>query len=146
MLTEAVREAGLDAEVAVDSSATSHWEIGNPIDKRAAAKLRRHEIDSSSHTARQFELAWFSERDLILALDVDHYEHLLGLAPDATSRSKVRMLREFDPAAAGKPARELGIYDPWFGDEDDFDATWDLILPAIPGIIDHARKALRASR
>ncbi|WP_125614702.1 low molecular weight protein-tyrosine-phosphatase [Specibacter cremeus] len=137
MIAAAAAERGVD--VAVDSAGTTGWEVGSPIDERAGRLLARHGIDSSGHRARQFEQAWFAERDLILALDVDHYEALLALAPDDRAAAKVRMLRGFDPAVVGKPPAQLGIYDPWYGDMRDFEASRQLIQAAIPGILTHAR-------
>ncbi len=149
MLTQAFEEAGLGGEVLVDSAGTTGWESGNPIDERAAAKLTELGLASEAHRARQFDPGWYAERDLILALDVDHYEDLKLEAPDAESRGRVRMLREFDPSAAGTPVSELGIYDPWYGDRADFEATWQMIHDAVPGIVQYVQDELarrRASR
>ncbi len=138
MLQRAADEAELD--VVVDSAGTSGWESGNPIDPRAAAKLEEVGIDSTAHLARQFRTRWFAERDLILALDLDHFETLLSAAPDRTAHAKVRMLRSFDPEAAGRDAAEQGIADPWFGGSRDFDSSWLLIDAAIPGILAHVER------
>lgn len=135
MLNRAFEEAGLDDDVMVDSAGTTDWEAGNPIDERAAAKLTELGLTSETHRARKFDPIWYAERDLILALDVDHYEDLKLEAPDAESRGRVRMLREFDPSTAGTPISELGIYDPWYGDSADFEATWQMIHDAVPGIV-----------
>lgn len=135
MLNRAFEEAGLDDDVMVDSAGTTGWEVGNPIDERAAAKLTELGLTSETHRARKFDPIWYAERDLILALDVDHYEDLKLEAPDAESRGRVRMLREFDPSTAGTPISELGIYDPWYGDSADFEATWQMIHDAVPGIV-----------
>lgn len=149
MLTQAFEEAGLGGDVLVDSAGTTGWESGNPIDERAAAKLTELGLASEAHRARQFDPGWYAERDLILALDVDHYEDLKLEAPDGESRSRVRMLREFDSSAAGTPVSELGIYDPWYGDRADFEATWQMIHDAVPGIVQYVQDELarrRASR
>jgi protein-tyrosine phosphatase len=149
MLAQAFEDAGLGGEVLVDSAGTTGWESGNPIDERAAAKLTELGLASDAHRARQFDPGWYAERDLILALDVDHYEDLKLAAPDAESRSRVRMLREFDPSSAGTPVSELGIYDPWYGDSADFEATWQMIHDAVPGIVQYVQDELarrRASR
>ena len=106
MLQRAADGAGL--AVVVDSAGTSGWEVGNPIDPRAAAKLDALGISSAGHSARQFQPAWFAERDLILALDVGHFDALCAAAPDEAARVKVRMLRSFDPAVAGRAARRTG--------------------------------------
>ncbi len=142
MLTRAFGEAGLADDVVIDSAGTTGWEAGKPIDERAAAKLTELGLASDTHRARQFDPAWYAGRDLILALDVDHYEDLRLEAPDAGSRGKVRMLREFDPATAGFPVSELGIYDPWYGDKADFEATWQMIHDAIPGIVQYVLEEL----
>ncbi|WP_207344931.1 low molecular weight protein-tyrosine-phosphatase [Arthrobacter sp. E3] len=137
MLADAAEKAGLD--LVVDSAGTSAWEIGNPIDARAKAILARHGIVTPAHTARKFKPSWFAERDLILALDTDHYEDLRALAPNKEAAGKVRMLRSFDPDVAHSEPAQQGIYDPWFGNAKDFEVSWDLISAAIPGILAHAR-------
>lgn len=142
MLNRAFEEAGLDDDVQVDSAGTTGWETGNPIDERAAAKLAQLGLASETHRARKFDPTWYAERDLILALDVDHYEDLRLEAPDAESRSRVRMLREFDPSTAGTPVSELGIYDPWYGDRADFEATWQMVHDAVPGIVQYVLEEL----
>ena len=137
MLADAAAEAGLD--MVVDSAGTSAWETGNPIDPRAKAVLACHGIAAVEHAARKFNPAWFGERELILALDTDHFDALRALAPNAEAADKVRMLRSFDPEVAHAQPRQQGIYDPWFGTSKDFDVSWDLISAAIPGILAHAR-------
>jgi len=142
VLVRAISEAGLMNDVAVDSAGISDWEAGRSIDPRAARRLSRAGLASQAHRARQFEQSWFQDRDLILALDADHYDALLRIAPDAAARQKVKMFRSFDPALARRSPADQGIYDPWFGDDADFDACWDMIQSAVPGIVDYVRKAL----
>ncbi|MDR6686827.1 protein-tyrosine phosphatase [Arthrobacter sp. 1088] len=142
MLTEAFEAEGLGKLVVVDSAGTTGYEVGHPIDPRAARKLTAHHIASEDHVARQWRQEWFAERDLILALDVDHFGWLQEGAPDRESLAKVRMLRSFDPMMAGRSSLDLGIEDPWYGGHTDFDNTWTLIKAAIPGIVGHVGAAL----
>lgn len=137
MIADAASRAGLDVEV--DSTGTTSWEVGNPMDDRAAATLLAHGVEFGAHTARHFEQKSFAERDLILALDTDHYEWLLAHAPSLEAQAKVHLLRSFDPAMNGLPESKLGIYDPWYGNEADFQASWEMINSAIPGILELAR-------
>lgn len=137
MIQAACTAAGVNVEV--DSAGITEWEVGNPIDPRAAATLAEHNIPAAGHTARVFEPSWFHERDLIMALDTDHLEHLQAAAPDSETRAKVRMLRSFDPAAKNLATEEQGIADPWFGDAADFAETWDQIEAALNGIVAHVR-------
>ncbi|MCU1531090.1 MAG: low molecular weight phosphotyrosine protein phosphatase [Arthrobacter sp.] len=142
MLAEAFAADHLTRAV-VDSAGTTAYEAGRPIDSRAARKLAVHNIRSDQHVAREWRGEWFHARELILALDVDHYGWLRQAAPDPGSRSKIRMLRSFDPAAAGKDLLDQGIEDPWYGGHIEFDATWDLIRGSVPGIVDYVRAQLQ---
>jgi protein-tyrosine phosphatase len=144
MLAEAFDAGGLGGAVVVDSAGTTAYEAGHPIDPRAARVLSAHRIHSEGHIARKWRPEWFRERDLILALDVDHYGWLHEAAPDSETLAKIRMLRSFDPAVAGRSTLDVGIEDPWYGGHHDFDLTWDLIRAAVPGIVAHTRDALSA--
>jgi protein-tyrosine phosphatase len=142
MLAAAFHSEGLDGGVLVDSAGTTGYEAGRPIDPRAARRLAVTQIPSKHHVAREWQAAWFQERDLILALDVDHYAWLRQAAPDMESMNRVRMLRSFDPAAASSDLLDQGIEDPWYGGHADFDLVWQQIHAAVPGIVEHVRTAL----
>ncbi len=143
MLVAAFRAKGLGDEVSVDSAGTTGYEAGRPIDPRAARRLAITKLSSQHHVAREWQAPWFRERDLILALDVDHYAWLRDAAPDAESMDKVRMLRSFDPLVSGSDLLDQGIEDPWYGGHSDFDAVWQQIHGAVPGIVDYVCAALR---
>lgn len=144
MLTQAFAEAGMADDVAVDSAGTTDWEAGRPIDERAATKLSELGIESHLHRARRFEPEWYRERDLILALDLDHYGDLRTNAPDDDARDRIHLLREFDPATTDSDLDQLGIYDPWYGDASDFDATWRLVEGSVDGIVRYVAHELEA--
>ena len=141
MLAEAFRAERLTGAL-VDSAGTTAYEAGRPIDPRAARKLTAQHLASDRHVARAWRPEWFAGRDLILALDVDHYGWLRQGAPDPESLAKIRMLRSFDPAVAGKDPLEQGIEDPWYGGHTEFDATWNMIRASVPGIVEHVRTEL----
>ncbi|WP_417219897.1 low molecular weight protein-tyrosine-phosphatase [Arthrobacter sp.] len=145
MLREAVDAAGLE-DVEIASAATSDWETGNPIDPRAAGLLTRRGIEASSHVARQFTADDFATADLVLALDTDHFNHLRRLATDEDQRSKVRMLRSFDPEVSREAPSQQGIYDPWYGDDADFETTAQLISAALPGLVHHIKNQTADTR
>jgi protein-tyrosine phosphatase len=142
MLAEAFRTERLPGAV-VDSAGTTAYEVGRPIDPRAARKLTSQNISSNRHVAREWQPEWFVSRELILALDVDHYGWLRQAAPDREALAKIRMLRSFDPAVADLDPLEQGIEDPWYGGHTDFDSTWNLIRASVPGIVRHARTQLQ---
>lgn len=145
MLRAAVRKAGI-VGVDISSSATSDWEVGNPIDPRAAELLTRQGIESSAHVARRFAATDFADADLVLSLDTEHFNHLRRLATSETDRAKVRMLRSFDPALVQEAPARQGIYDPWYGDEADFQATAQLITAALPGLVQHIKNQTADTR
>jgi protein-tyrosine phosphatase len=142
MLAEAFRAERLSGAV-VDSAGITAYEAGRPIDPRAARRLAASSIPSDRHVARAWRPEWFAARELILALDVDHYGWLRQAAPDCEALSKIRMLRSFDPAVADLDPLEQGIEDPWYGGHTDFDATYDLIRAAAPGMVEHVRTELQ---
>jgi protein-tyrosine phosphatase len=144
MLASAFARAGMADEVVVDSAGTTDWEAGRPIDERAAAKLTALGIESHRHRARRFEPDWYRERDLILALDLDHYRELRSEAPSDDARDRIHLLREFDPSTTDADLEELGIYDPWYGDASDFEATWKMVDGAVDGVVRYVRSELDA--
>ncbi|WP_299443912.1 low molecular weight protein-tyrosine-phosphatase [uncultured Phycicoccus sp.] len=145
LLREAFTDAGLDGLVEVDSAGTSTEELGNPAHPRTIATLRRHghpDVGWADHRARQFRADWFDDVDLVLAADHPHADRLERLARDADERGRIRLLRSFDPEAAA--AGELGMDDPWYGGDAEYEQTYAEIGAAVPGIVEHVRRALDA--
>ncbi len=56
--------------------------------------------------------------------------------------NKVRILCSFDRAVAGSDLLDQGSEDPWYGGHADFDAAWEQIRGAVPGIVAHVRTVL----
>ncbi|MGQ4496642.1 low molecular weight protein-tyrosine-phosphatase [Dermabacteraceae bacterium P13101] len=135
MLREAALREGLAVEV--DSAAITGWEVGNPMDRRAQAVLRENGIDPSGHSARKLGRAEIADYDLLLAMDTDHYEAMRRMAGSDEERAKVRLMREFDPAAR---EGELGIEDPYYGSDEGFAETYRLLAAAIPGVLAYVRE------
>ena len=143
LLREALEEAGLGDRVLVSSAGTSAEELGNGMHPRTVAVLRRNgHVDTgwSEHAARRFDLSEFDEVDLVLPVDHVHVERLQGLARDDRDRAKIRLFRSFDPAAI--EAGELGMDDPWYGTDPAYDQTYAEVAAAIPGIVEHVRRAV----
>lgn len=139
LLRQAAEKAGLDG-VVVDSAGVSDEEQGNPIDPRARDVLSRLGIDTSDHAARQVTRKDLADSDLVLALDVPHYRALRRMASDETQERKIHLLREFDPQVGDRPLEDLGIYDPWYGDASDFEATFTMIDDSVNGVVDEAAR------
>ncbi|MBM6403390.1 low molecular weight phosphotyrosine protein phosphatase [Phycicoccus sp. CSK15P-2] len=143
MLREALEDAGLGDRVDVDSAGVSSEELGHGMDHRALETLRRHghpDVGWSAHTARQIDAEWLGDADLVLAADHPHVARLEQLAGSPQDARKVALIRSFDPASAAEG--DLGMADPWWGDDTDFDETHAQIAAALPGIVEHVRGAL----
>lgn len=146
VLQRAFAEAGLADRVAITSAGLAAWDPDEPMDPRSSAVLLRNGFSEDQITgfvARPFRQDRIPVLDLLLALDRGHEDRLLAWAPPE-HRHRVRLLRSFDPAAAGLPREELDVPDPWFGEDVDFDAAYALIEAAAPGVVAAVRVELQA--
>jgi protein-tyrosine phosphatase len=82
----------------------------------------------------------FRRFDLLIAMDRTNLRELLALAPDEEAAEKVRLLREFDPAAGG----DLDVPDPYYGGDRGFENVLDMVEAACRGLLDELRAADRA--
>ncbi|WP_083289524.1 MULTISPECIES: low molecular weight protein-tyrosine-phosphatase [Micrococcaceae] len=140
MLQDALANAGI-TNVRVDSCGTSDEEAGNPADPRTEQMLNELGLTAQGHVARQLNENDWATTDLFLAADVRHIETLRALAPAEINRSRIRMLRSFEPGATHQDETSLRMADPWYGDISDFEITREQITAAIPGIIEWVREA-----
>ncbi|MEJ5255856.1 MAG: low molecular weight protein-tyrosine-phosphatase [Acidimicrobiales bacterium] len=136
-----VDRTGLTGRIEVDSAGTGGWHVGEPPDQRAQAEARRRGIAMTSR-ARQFHPGDFEWFDLILAMDRQNLTDLHDLACTPAQRSKIRLLREFDPAHNG----DLEVPDPYYGGSGGFATVFDQIEAACLGLLDHLRGAHLAAR
>jgi protein-tyrosine phosphatase len=133
-----LRAEGLEDRIELDSAGTGGWHAGDPPDARAAAAARARGI-ALDGAARQVTAADFDHFDLLLAMDRENRSDLLARAPDDGRRAKVRLLREFDPAAVG--AGDLDVHDPYYGGPHGFERVLDVVEAACRGLIDEMRAA-----
>jgi protein-tyrosine phosphatase len=138
VMRERLRQAGLDGQVEVDSAGTGGWHVGGSADERALETLREHGYDGTAHVARQFDPAWFAERDLIVAMDNKNLQSLRWLAPD-NEAAKIVRLRQFDPASRGG---DLDVPDPYYDGPRGFDEVLAMVEAACDGLVDHVRAEL----
>jgi protein-tyrosine phosphatase len=134
VLRAQLEKAGLDGQVEVDSAGTGTWHVGEGADERALAVLHRAGYSSevtSRHAAKLFDIGWFRERDLILALDRNNLAALRQLAPDDDAASRIRLLRSYDPDAAGN----LDVPDPFYGGPEGFEHVLALVERACAGLV-----------
>ncbi len=126
-----VAERGLEHEVVIDSAGIGSWHVGDAPDSRSTQVAARRGITLEG-AARQVRAADFEDFDLLLCADASNVRDLRRLAPDAEAAAKIRLLREFDPAAGG----DLDVPDPYYGGADGFDHVLDLVEAACAGLLD----------
>jgi protein-tyrosine phosphatase len=138
VLRHRLAAAGFGDRVVVDSAGTAGWHVGKGADERALATLAARGYDGSGHVARHFDVGWFAERDLVIALDNKNVQSLKWMAP-AAHQHKIVRLRSFDPASQGG---DLDVPDPYYDGPDGFDRAIDLIEAACDGLVRQLQREL----
>jgi protein-tyrosine phosphatase len=134
-----VHEARLDDAIELDSAGTGAWHVGSPPDERATETARARGIVLEG-AARQVRAEDFGDFDLIVAMDSSNLADLRRMAPDEQARTRVRMLREFDPASAG--LEDLDVPDPYYGGPGGFEDVLDLVQAACADLLEEVRGRL----
>jgi len=131
-----VRDAGLDAEIEVDSAGTGGWHAGDPPDRRATRAARNRGVTLEG-AARQVTVRDFADYDLLLAMDRENLSDLRALAPDEEAMKKLRLLRSYDPASDGV---DVDVPDPYYGGPNGFELVLDQVEAACRGLLDDLRR------
>jgi protein-tyrosine phosphatase len=132
--------AGLADRVAVESSGTGDWHVGEPMDRRAAATLAAHGHDPSRHRARLFRADWFDRHDLLLAMDRSNLRDIRAMASDPRVAARTLLFRHFDPVADS----DLDVPDPWYGGQDGFDLVMSIVTRTSDEIVRQLHAMLAA--
>lgn len=129
LLDHHARARGLD--VVADGAGIGDWHAGEPPDRRSAAEARRRGVPLRG-VARQVRATDFDEFDLLVGMDRTHARDLIRLAPDEETAAKVRLLREWDPLAAG----DLDVPDPYYGGPEGFADVFDMVDRSVRTLLD----------
>jgi len=127
---EHLRRAGLSDAVRVSSGGMGSRHAGAPADPRAVATLAAHGYPTE-HTAAEVS-AEQRRADLLLAAEPEHVAALRRVVDDP---ARVRLLREFDPAA---PVG-AGLPDPYSGGADGYEAVLATVERTVAGLLDWVR-------
>ena len=130
-------EAALRAEVEktdllveIDSAGTGDWHVDCPPDTRAQAVALRNGIDISTYRGRQVTPQDFHRFDHIFALDTENLKNLRRIRP-SNSTATLRLLMDLVPGREGS-----SVTDPYFGEDEGFDETWDDVTKAARALIE----------
>ena len=134
VLRRELDQAGVAAEVA--SAGLRVSAAGQPADPRARALLRARGY-AAEHRTAQFEPDMLARFDLVIALDSMH-QWVLRQAADGRTAGKIRLLGSFDPAAGAG----WDVPDPVTGGPADYERVLELLVSAMPGVVDAVRAGL----
>jgi protein-tyrosine phosphatase len=120
--------AGLGSRFVVDSAGTHGYHEGDRADPRTRRVGQRHGVEVTS-IAREVEDADFDRFDLIVAMDRGHKRELVARAGSAARAKKIRLMREFDPAADA-----LDVPDPYYDGDGAFERVYAILDAACRGL------------
>lgn len=131
-----VREAGLAAQIEIDSAGTHGYHADEPPDERAQDTALARGVDISDLRARRAEPEDFIHYDYILAMDQDNYHSLSRICPRGMER-KLILLLDFAPEL-----KRREVPDPYYGGQRGFDQVFDMVEAAARGLLDHISRRM----
>jgi len=130
-----VRNEGLERAFELDSSGTGDWHVGEPPDGRASQTARARGFELGGR-ARQFVAKDFDRFDYVVAMDRSNRKNLERMAKSAEAKSKLHLLRDFDPDSP----KSAEVPDPYYGGDDGFETVFDIVEAACRGLLAHVRR------
>jgi protein-tyrosine phosphatase len=128
-------QENLNGQVFVDSAGTISDHQDQGPDPRVNQLLSSHQIEHFSQS-RKIADQDYEYFDYIFVMDQMNYEYVVENKPDKLYTSVVvRFLRDFDKL---KDSDE--ILDPYYGDIEDFEETYEIIYRSIQGLIKYLKK------
>ena len=128
-------EIGVEQKYQVDSAGTSAYHVGEEPDPRMRQVAAQHGFHYTGR-ARQFEQDDFENFDVIIAMDETNRRNLLRMARTPEHKTKVRMMRQFDPnGSASDP-----VPDPYYGGIDGFEKVYRILERSIKGLLENLEK------
>ena len=126
-----LQRRGVTASYRVDSTGVSSYHVGESADRRMRETAARHGI-TVNHRARAVTQRDLEQYNLILAMDRDNYTILQRKAQSQEQRSRIRMFRDFDPAADGA----IDVPDPWYGGMNGFQNVYEIVERTCEALLD----------
>ncbi len=110
----------------LDSAGTSNYHIGEAPDSRTQKNALRNGVDLSELRARQFRAKDLEDFDHIFVMDKKNYQTIIETFGDSKNLDKISLLPNPD-----NEEHFVEIPDPYFGEEDGFEAVFQLLQKSI---------------
>lgn len=118
-----LHQAGLSAQIKVDSAGTGNWHVGHPPDERMTQAAARRDIDLTPLRARQVAPKDFEQFEHIFAMDKRNLRDMQRLAVGKPYQPQLYLDLVF-------PGEGREVPDPYYGGEDGFEEVLDLVTAA----------------
>ncbi len=126
IMTDLVKNRGLESEFHIESAATSTEEIGNGVYPPVKKLLAARGIDCSEKHARRITAEDYKKFDYIVCMDSNNLRNLRYIAAD--TENKVSRLLDFT-------SNPHDVADPWY--TRDFSLTERDIVAGCEGLLEH---------
>jgi len=126
-----LRNNNLQDKVECDSAGIIGYHSGSLADPRTRKESLRRGIELT-HKARQFSISDFEKFDIIVAMDNENFENIIGKKPSA-KEYEIKMFRMFDKFNEGSTI----VPDPYYGDEKEFVEVHNIIERCCAGFLEY---------
>ena len=129
MFRHAIKAAGLDQQMQIDSAGTHSYHVGSPPDPRAQQASQKRGVDISNLRSRLVVDQDFAEYDYILVMDGANHANLVRRAPEKHKHKISRLL------AFSRKYPNLDVPDPYYGGAQGFEENLDMIQEAVQHLV-----------
>lgn len=138
LFLQLARERGLLERFEVDSCGIGDWHVGHAPDPRSQAVAGKNGLTLVCR-ARQIEPPDdFETFDLIVAMDRANRRDLRELS-DPTHHAKIRLMREWDPAADEEHPE---VPDPYYGGPQGFEDMYAMLRRSCERLLDELERTI----
>lgn len=132
IMRKKINEAGLN--ITVDSAGTIDFHAGQYPDSRSIKNALKNGVDVSRLISRQFSTSDFDEFDIIYVMDKSNYSNVKSIARNENDMKKIKLL-----LSIFQNKKNMEVPDPYSGDEDGFEKTFQLINSACQLIVNELK-------
>tara|TARA_R110002096_G_scaffold112264_6_gene244722 strand:- start:217 stop:666 length:450 start_codon:yes stop_codon:yes gene_type:complete len=129
-LAEGILKSKLSNDFIVDSAGTANYHVGSAPDKRSIAVARKHGLDISNLSGRQFDSSDFDIFDMIYVMDESNFQNVVKLARNDEDIVKVKLILN-----EVHPNKNYEVPDPYYGGDHGFENVYQMLDEACDNIV-----------